>query len=462
VSSNCQQPLRPSTDSARCGSPPRLLLGALLFTLLAAAAFALALVIEVPATASPILGADGEVIARRYYAAINEAIRTGDLSLLDGVAAPGADEQRSDAMAAGCDLRCRVAALYRLAPDAQLVIDEVVADGDRLAVRLHVEANDRPRFLGLPLLDDLSPWASVDFLRIVAGRVAETHSGAGPPLVIEPLARAGIDAIPVAPYRLGLIQLTLAPGASLAELSTAGPLVLLMEHGALAVRADRPVTIRRSAFGSAAARDESGVGSVRIAGGDQLVLATDTGYELSNMGNDPVVVLAAAALEGDGGMTNRWVRARTLDEVLFIPGEPETVSQADAPVLWPPGVQGELLADGVITTGSTAAATIGLARLTFEPSAALPTHHMSGAEMLVVETGSGAVDLIRGQGAIRPRRGDVLARLWPPGDGPLRVLTIAPGGSAVLQPGASAGVRNTGTEPLAMLILTFEPGPAAP
>ncbi len=438
-----------------------MLVGTLLLAGLGVTAILFAFAFDAPATANPTFGAGGETIARRHYTAINEAIATGDLAPLDSIMEDGGGNRGPDTLVAGCDLHCRVAALHRLAPDMRLVIDEVVADDDRLAVRLRVDGVERSRFLGLPLQGELSPWATVDFLRVTNGRVAEALPGDGPPTVIEPLARAEIDAMPPAPYRLGLIRLTLEPGASLLRLSAAGPLVLLVETGTLAVRTDLPVTIRLPARDGQAEREDTGVGLSQVTAGVHLQLATDTGYDLHNAGNEPAIVLAAVALAGDGAMTNRWVRAETLDEALFKPGHPETVAQDSAPVPWPSGVLSEMIVDGVIRESSTAS-TLGVARLTLRPNATLPIHRVSGAEVLAVEAGSAAVDLVSGDGAIRPRHSAPLERIWPLGDGPAKDLTIAPGGGAVLQSGASAGVRNRGIEPLEVLILSLEPGPAAP
>ena len=60
-----------------------MLLATLLLTALGVTALLLAFAFDPPATANPNLCAGGETIARRYYTAINEAIGTGDLALLD-------------------------------------------------------------------------------------------------------------------------------------------------------------------------------------------------------------------------------------------------------------------------------------------------------------------------------------------------------------------------------------------
>jgi predicted ester cyclase len=440
---------------------PFLLLWALLLTGLGATTLILAVVVDGPATAGSTHFAEGEVIVRRYYAAINDAIRTGDLTLLDGIATATESEIGTDAAPAGCGMRCRVAALHRLAPEMRLTIREVVADGNRAAVRLNVVGADEARFLGLPLVGDLSPWRSVDFLHIADGKVAEILSSDDWPTAIDPLARAEIESVLAAPYRLGLVKLTIEPGASLPELVASGPLLLRVETGTLVARADQPVSVRHRARDGHLERRVMSAGPHQIAAGDEVLLASDAAYELVNTAREPSIVLAAAALEGAGGITNRWVRARTLDETLFSSADLDIADQASTTVPGPAGVRSELLVTGVIDTGSPTEAILSLTRLTLEPHAALPVHHVPGAELVLVEAGSAIVDLARGEGETRPRRGTWPEDIAPSGSGSRRGAEVAPGGSMVLQPGASAGIRNGGAEPLVLLILSLEPNPAA-
>ena len=75
----------------------------------------------------------------------------------------------------------------------------------------------------------------------------------------------------------------------------------------------------------------------------------------------------------------------------------------------------------------------------------------------MVETGSAIIDLVNGDGAVRPKKGASLARTPLRGGRSAHGTAVSKGGSAVLQPGASAGVRNVADEPLVLLILTLEP-----
>jgi hypothetical protein len=339
----------------------------------------------------------------------------------------------------------------------QLTVDEVLVDGDRIAARVSVRGNDRTVFLGLPLQGALAPWSAVDFLRVAGDRVIETRPVDGMPALIEPLARVAIEQLPVSPYRLGLVRLTIEPGATMPGLSARGPALLLVERGNLALRVDRPVAVSRAGRDGAGEREEIASGTVELAAGDHIALAAGTGYGLWSIGSEPAIVLSAATLAGDGAISNRWVRARPLDEILFTVAAPEYVARASAPSSWPPGVRGELLASGIVTTRPTSPATLKLARLTLRGNGELPLHDAPGAEMLAVEDGSAVVDLAGGEGAVRPWADASLARIGPQRES-LAGRSMSPGGSAILQPGASAAVRGVGNEPLILLILTVEHG----
>ena len=438
-----------------------LLLGTVLFVVLGVSALVWTFVIDAPATAQSNPGAENEAIARRFYDAVNHAVRTGDLSLLDHVAVTNS-EHRPGVVGTGCDLRCRVSALHQRDPGLRLKVDDVLVDGDRVAARLSIQGNDRPVFLGLPLRGNLAPWAPVDFLRVADGQIVEVEFAGDPPTLVEPLGRTALDAVPPAPYRLGLVRLSLEPSTAITGLSAAGPISLLVESGTLVVQVDQPSRVQGSGRAGDPGRDElRAAGAIVLSPGERIALAANTGYALHSTENEGAVVLSAAVLAGDGGPTNRWVQARSFDEVLFVPDELEAVAQKSAPIPWPPGVRTEVIAFGVIKTRPPESAELELTRLTLSPQMALPVHETPGAELLAVEAGSATVDLVTGDGAIRPRPHALQTPIWPERAKSAHGSAVSPGGSAVLQPGASAGVRNVDDEPLVLLILTLEPVSAA-
>ena len=439
-----------------------LLLGTVLFVVLGVSALLWAIVIDVRATAQSNPEAVNEVIARQFYAAINDAVRTGDLSRLDPVVPAGIGDAASVA-GSGCDLRCRVSTLHQLDPGLRLQVDDVLVDGDRVAARLSIQGNDRPVILGLPLRGNLTPWGSVDFLRVRDGQVVEAQTAGDLPTLIEPLGRTALEAVPPVPYRLGLVRLTLDPSRAITDLSAGGPMYLLVESGTLVVWADQPFQVQEPRHAGDPGRDQvRTAGPIELSSGQRIALGANTGYALRSTGNEAAVVLSAAALTGDAGPTNRWVRARSFDEILFNPGEPELVAQTSAPSSWPPGVRSELIAYGIIKTRPADLATLELTRVTLAPNAALPFHDTSAAELLAVDTGTAVVDLVTGDGAVRPKMEASLARISSHGGSSAHRPVISPGGSAVLQPGASAGVRNVDDDSLVLLVLTLEQGSDAP
>jgi hypothetical protein len=427
-----------------------LLLGTILLGVLGGTALLLAVVIEVPATARADFVAENEAIARRFYAAVNDAVRTGDLALLDHVA---------DTAGTGCNLRCRVSALHRLAPDVRLRVEDLLVDGDRVAAHLSLQGNERPVLLGLPLKGDLAPWGPVDFLRVDDGRIVEVQPAGNLPSLVEPLGRTTLETVPAAPYRLGIVRLTMEPSAAITELSAQGPVFLLVESGTLVVHVDQATRVQRADPAGDPGRDElRAAGDIVLSPGERIALVENTGYALRSTGKEPAVVLSAAALAGDAGPTNRWVRARSLDEILFSPGASDVVAQKSAPSSCPPGVRSELIAGGIIKTRPADSATLELTRITLAPNAALPVHDTS-AELLAVDTGTAVIDLTAGDGAIRSRTRALQGTVWSQGGSSARELKLTEGGAAVLQPGSSASVRNVKGDPLVLLILRIEPGP---
>jgi hypothetical protein len=98
-----------------------------------------------------------------------------------------------------------------------LEVDDVLVDGDRVAVRLSIQGNDRPAFLGLPLRGSLAPWAPDGILRATNGQIVEVQAAGDLPTVVELLGRTALEALPPAPYWLGLVCLSLEPSRAITD-----------------------------------------------------------------------------------------------------------------------------------------------------------------------------------------------------------------------------------------------------
>jgi hypothetical protein len=256
------------------------------------------------------------------------------------------------------------------------------------------------------------------------------------------LARSQPIAVPPGPLLVALARLTYQPGTSGGREALPGPLLLIVDAGALAARLDTPGRLHRATVADASS---VGVcrGDCRLDAGDSLLLPSMTVAAFQSIGAAPAVVWAAAVLpaaatEADIGR----VRA--------------ALGRADPPrwaPAWSPGALVSPLAGGWAIDLDAPAATLTLARLSLDPGAdgTLPA---VGTQALTVETGALTLETEHG-----------LVWLQRPGEGdewlePTTPATLLSGESALLQAGASARLRDAGAGPLQLAILTVAPADA--
>jgi hypothetical protein len=125
-------------------------------------------------TAAPRAGpaAANAQLVHDFYAAVNEAIRTGDAYALDTLVAPdvawcspcpGQSPTRAG-------LKRYLTDLHRTAPEARLAVESVVAGfPDTVTARVRIS--------GYPTMGASTPWGPVDTLRLAGGLIAERRSG---------------------------------------------------------------------------------------------------------------------------------------------------------------------------------------------------------------------------------------------------------------------------------------------
>ena len=97
---------------------------------------------------------------------------------------------------------------------------------------------------------------------------------------------------------------------------------LFVESGTLVVHVDQPSWVQKAGRTDDPGQKSSsppGLSRSRSVRGSPLARTQAT--RLRSIGSEAAVVLSAATLAGDGGPTNRWVQARTLDEILFPRGQ---------------------------------------------------------------------------------------------------------------------------------------------
>ncbi|HEY4057474.1 MAG TPA: ester cyclase [Kofleriaceae bacterium] len=111
--------------------------------------------------------------AERLYAAINDVMRTGNVDLLDPVLDPDAID-RDVGMAPGAQaIKDAFVGLRASFADTRFVIDDMIAEGDRVALRLTAHATHRGEFMGIAPTNKAVAWTLIDYLRFANGKLVE-------------------------------------------------------------------------------------------------------------------------------------------------------------------------------------------------------------------------------------------------------------------------------------------------
>lgn len=114
-----------------------------------------------------------EALARAFY----EPFNTGDMAIYDEVLAPDwADHPlHFPDQGPGREPWKQVVAYFRTsAPDLQLVNDDILIDGTRVAVRSTFRGTHQGELLGIPPTGKPIEAMAIDFHRIENGQIAET------------------------------------------------------------------------------------------------------------------------------------------------------------------------------------------------------------------------------------------------------------------------------------------------
>jgi steroid delta-isomerase-like uncharacterized protein len=115
---------------------------------------------------------DPEAIARAFY----EPFNTGDVSIYDRVLAEDwVDHPLAPGQAPGREGFKPIVGFFRTVfPDLQLVIEDVLVDGDKVAVRSTFRGTHQGEFFGIPPTGKQIEAMAIDIHRIENGRIVET------------------------------------------------------------------------------------------------------------------------------------------------------------------------------------------------------------------------------------------------------------------------------------------------
>ncbi len=119
---------------------------------------------------------DNESVVRRFF---EELWNAGDLDCADVVLAPGHVHHIGDDRLDGPDEVKDTVTRFRTAfPDLHFALDDVVSDGDRVAVRWTATGTHEAGFGGVPASGRSARWTGIDLVRLDEGRIVELWASA--------------------------------------------------------------------------------------------------------------------------------------------------------------------------------------------------------------------------------------------------------------------------------------------
>jgi predicted ester cyclase len=375
-------------------------------------------------------------VVRRFYAAVNGALASGEVRDLDRVVAPDfvdhGDGSRNDS--SRDDLLRYLASLRAAFPAVRLTPLDAIAQHDRVVARVEIDGAPEGIFLGIPLGAD-GIWGGIDIFRVEGDRVVERWSDRRDHRLLEPLAAVPIAVDGRTEQVVRLQRRTYAGGASSTETAVAGPAMLFVESGtpsfALDYRSPKPAVM----FRSAAAGDPGGRiavppgETVTLSGGDALAVSPRTPYTVRNEERTPATILVVS---------------------IGVPPSPETAPEArtTAPAV---GVTDDVLAAGNAVTLPPGPLTLALGRATLAPRSELSLHPVAGAEAVAVDGGHLTLVLPRGSAWLHtPEHSAITAREYE---------EIPTGQGVTTAPGSTVAYRNDGSTALVLLVVTVQPAP---
>lgn len=396
-----------------------------------------------PAETAGLFAANAATV-RRFYDAVEGALRTGDTAPLDALltadfvehaAHPG---QTSDRDGLARYLR----ALHRSAPSLAVTADDIVAQGDRVAVRVRVDGVDDNSAGGLPPVTGRM-WGTFDLFRLREGRIAE-HWGDDLGLAItEPLLEVGVDVTPPAEKWVEVGRLTYPPGGAQGGW-TSGPTIISVEEGSLTVAYDAISPEAATLVPAAAPRRDVASGeTVALEEGDTLALTSGSFFEVRNHGTLPGTALVI------------WSGEPIVPQC-DDPALPQCAGSTDAtPGALASGVTYATLAGGMSASLPKGRASVAIERVAVSSGAAVASHRIAVAEFVVVEAGQLALDVEGGRAWSRPGPQDVTRAVT---GGTATTDTIAATGAGLaFDADTTVGFAPDGDEPLVALVIVIGP-----
>jgi steroid delta-isomerase-like uncharacterized protein len=115
---------------------------------------------------------DTTALLRRYY---DEVINKKDTAAIDAFIDPQmVDHAAPPSLPGGIEGQRQVASMYMTAfPDTHFTVEDMIAEGDKVVVRLSVSATQHGAFMGLPPTGKHVAFTGIDIIRIAGGKLVE-------------------------------------------------------------------------------------------------------------------------------------------------------------------------------------------------------------------------------------------------------------------------------------------------
>jgi steroid delta-isomerase-like uncharacterized protein len=126
---------------------------------------------------SPVRGEDNKAIVRQYYA---EVLTKGNVAAIDDLVSPtyiGHDPAAPDAQGT-MGLKQRVTRLRTAFPDLHVTVEDMVAEGDKVATRFTLQGTDKGEFRGIAPTGKQVRWTATSIIRLENGKFAEGWANA--------------------------------------------------------------------------------------------------------------------------------------------------------------------------------------------------------------------------------------------------------------------------------------------
>src|SRR3712207_4518064 len=114
----------------------------------------------------------GKAMARRF---VEEVLARGDVAAIDELVAPDfVDHQPFPGVPPTREGLKQAIPLFRAAfPDGRFVIEDLFAEGDRVALRTTFHGTHQGEYAGVPATGKAVEFAAIDILRVEGGQMAE-------------------------------------------------------------------------------------------------------------------------------------------------------------------------------------------------------------------------------------------------------------------------------------------------